>query len=73
MSKSFKQSEVAEHKKPDDLWIIVEGDVYDVTKVRWSTGCVCAIADNACSLPTSTRAERRVRYLALGGACVHAD
>jgi cytochrome b involved in lipid metabolism len=34
MSKVFKQSEVAEHKKPESLWIIVDGDVYDVTKVR---------------------------------------
>lgn len=33
MSKTFKLSEVAEHKKPDSLWIVVEGDVYDVTKV----------------------------------------
>jgi cytochrome b involved in lipid metabolism len=33
MSKSFQASEVAEHKKLDSLWIIVEGDVYDVTKV----------------------------------------
>ncbi|KAA8913003.1 acyl-CoA dehydrogenase/oxidase [Sphaerosporella brunnea] len=32
MSKVFKQSEVAEHKKPESLWIIVDGDVYDVTK-----------------------------------------
>ena len=34
MSKIFKATEVAEHKKPDSLWIIVEGDVYDVTKVQ---------------------------------------
>lgn len=33
MSKSFKASEVAEHKKPDSLWIIIDGDVYDVSKV----------------------------------------
>ena len=33
MSKILKATEVAEHKKPDSLWIIVEGDVYDVTKV----------------------------------------
>ncbi|RPA88785.1 acyl-CoA dehydrogenase NM domain-like protein [Choiromyces venosus 120613-1] len=34
MSKTFKATEVAEHKKPDSLWIIVEGDVYDVTKFQ---------------------------------------
>ena len=33
MAKVFKQSEVAEHKKPESLWIIVDDDVYDVTKV----------------------------------------
>jgi len=32
MSKTFKESEVASHKTPDSLWIIVDGDVYDVTK-----------------------------------------
>lgn len=36
MSKVFKQSEVAEHKKPESLWIIVDDDVYDVTKVSFS-------------------------------------
>ena len=33
MSKSLTPIEVAEHKKQDSLWIIVDGDVYDVTKV----------------------------------------
>ncbi|KAH8881401.1 cytochrome b5, partial [Thozetella sp. PMI_491] len=26
--------EVATHSKPDDLWLIIDGDVYDVTKFR---------------------------------------
>lgn len=34
MSKSFKASDVAQHKTPESLWIIVDEDVYDVTKVR---------------------------------------
>ena len=34
MSKSFSQSDVAAHKKPDDLWIIVDEDVYDLTKFQ---------------------------------------
>ncbi len=34
MSKSFKESEVAAKKGPDALWIIVDGDVYDVTKFQ---------------------------------------
>ncbi|KAI5818054.1 acyl-CoA dehydrogenase/oxidase [Pyronema omphalodes] len=32
MSKTFKASEVAEHKTPESLWIVVDEDVYDVTK-----------------------------------------
>jgi cytochrome b involved in lipid metabolism len=34
MSKVFTTSDVASHKKPDDLYIIVDGDVYDVTKFQ---------------------------------------
>ncbi|MCJ1417174.1 hypothetical protein MMC32_003513 [Xylographa parallela] len=34
MSKTFSQSDVAMHKKPDDLWIIVDEDVYDLTKFQ---------------------------------------
>ncbi|TLS23575.1 uncharacterized protein PpBr36_06564 [Pyricularia pennisetigena] len=34
MSKVFTQSDVASHNKPDDLYIIVDGDVYDLTKFQ---------------------------------------
>ena len=34
MSKIFSQVDVAEHKKADDLWIIVDEDVYDLTKFQ---------------------------------------
>ncbi|QSZ32005.1 hypothetical protein DSL72_001574 [Monilinia vaccinii-corymbosi] len=34
MSKTFSQSDVASHNKPDDLYIIVDGDVYDLTKFQ---------------------------------------
>ena len=34
MSKSFKTSEVAAHNKPTDLWIIVDEDVYDLSKFQ---------------------------------------
>jgi cytochrome b involved in lipid metabolism len=34
MSKIFKASEVASHKSSDSLYIIVDGDVYDLTKFQ---------------------------------------
>ncbi|KAI9643506.1 hypothetical protein NHQ30_008125 [Ciborinia camelliae] len=34
MSKTFSQSDVASHNKPDDLYIIVDEDVYDLTKFQ---------------------------------------
>jgi cytochrome b involved in lipid metabolism len=34
MSQSFSQSDVASHNKPTDLYIIVDGDVYDLTKFQ---------------------------------------
>ena len=34
MSKTFSQSDVASHNKPDNLWIIVDEDVYDLSKFQ---------------------------------------
>lgn len=34
MSKTFTVSDVASHNKGDDLYIIVDGDVYDITKFQ---------------------------------------
>jgi cytochrome b involved in lipid metabolism len=34
MSKIFTQSDVASKNKADALWIIVDGDVYDLTKFQ---------------------------------------
>jgi cytochrome b involved in lipid metabolism len=34
MSKTFTQSEVAAHSRPTDLYIVVDGDVYDLTKFQ---------------------------------------
>ncbi|KAL8995012.1 MAG: hypothetical protein Q9188_006911 [Gyalolechia gomerana] len=34
MSKTFSKDAVATHKKPDDLWIIVDEDVYDMTQFQ---------------------------------------
>ncbi|KAK0725437.1 acyl-CoA dehydrogenase/oxidase [Lasiosphaeris hirsuta] len=31
MSKTFSQADVASHNKADSLWIVVDGDVYDLT------------------------------------------
>jgi cytochrome b involved in lipid metabolism len=32
MSKSYSADDVAKHNKESDVWVIVGGDVYDVTK-----------------------------------------
>lgn len=34
MSKTFSQADVSSHNKADNLWIIVDGDVYDLTKFK---------------------------------------
>lgn len=34
MSKTFSASDVASHNKPDNLWIIVDEDVYDLSKFQ---------------------------------------
>lgn len=34
MSKTFSQNDVSSHNKPGDLWIIVDEDVYDLTKFQ---------------------------------------
>lgn len=34
MSKTFSTNDVSSHSKPDSLWIIVDGDIYDLTKFQ---------------------------------------
>lgn len=34
MAKVFTAAEVASHNKPDNLYITVDGDVYDLTKFQ---------------------------------------
>lgn len=36
MSGSFSEADVKSHNKPDSLWIIVDEDVYDLTKFQVS-------------------------------------
>lgn len=31
MAKLFSKEDVAAHKKPDDLWVVVDDDVYNLT------------------------------------------
>lgn len=31
MSKTFSQADVASHNKGDSLWVVIDGDVYDLT------------------------------------------
>ncbi len=34
MSKTLSASDVASHNKPDNLWVIVDEQVYDLTKFQ---------------------------------------
>jgi len=34
MSNTYSQSDVSSHNKSDSLWIVVDGDVYDLTKFQ---------------------------------------
>lgn len=42
-SNEFTAEEVAKHKKKDDIWVIVNGQVLDVTKVCVVYFCICTI------------------------------
>jgi cytochrome b involved in lipid metabolism len=46
MAKTFSQADVAAHNKPNDLYIVVDEDVYDLTTFQdehpgkpWSNYC----------------------------------
>lgn len=34
MADRFSKDAVAAHNKPDDLWIVIDEDVYDLTKFQ---------------------------------------
>ena len=58
MSKTIKQSEVAEHKTPESMWITIDDDVYDVTKVR-SMPCEAVVDPLLMMRPVRGGAPRR--------------
>ena len=45
--KSFTAAEVSKHNKPDDLWIIVDGKVYDVSHFDDHPGTKDVFIENA--------------------------
>lgn len=34
MAKTFSKEDVASHSKPDNLWVVIDEDVYDLTKFQ---------------------------------------
>lgn len=41
-ARTFSADEVARHKAPDDLWLVIAGKVYDFSDVRcWVPGLCC--------------------------------
>ena len=34
MAKTFSKEDVASHSKPDDLWVVIDEDVYDLTQFQ---------------------------------------
>lgn len=43
---TFSAEEVAKHKSKDDCWVIVDGQVLDVTKVCLTTILCCTVTDD---------------------------
>lgn len=34
MAKTFSKEDVASHSKPDNLWVVIDEDVYDLTQFQ---------------------------------------
>lgn len=34
MAKAFSKDEVSSHSKPDNLWVVIDEDVYDLTQFQ---------------------------------------
>lgn len=47
MSKSFTAEEVSKHNTKTDLWVIIDGNVYDVTKFKEHPGNFSVFVENA--------------------------
>lgn len=73
MSKTFSTADVASHNKADDLYIIVDQDVYDLTKfqdehpggkksMNERALCTCSILKSVCSSP-ARRWQGRVQAI----------
>lgn len=43
MAKSLTKEEVAVHKKPDDLWIVIDEDVYNLTEFQSEHPGMCLL------------------------------
>lgn len=44
MAKTFTKGDVASHNKGDNLWVIIDEDVYDLTKFQDEHPGACSIA-----------------------------
>lgn len=72
MSQRFSKDDVAAHKKPDDLWIIVDEDVYDLTKFQEEhpgKHTDSPVPDDK-STANNSQAARRVSYFWRSSAAV---
>lgn len=49
MSNTYSQSDVSSHNKADSLWIVVDGDVYDLTKFQDDHPGMLTVALASCS------------------------
>lgn len=34
MAKTFSKEDIASHSKPDNLWVVIDEDVYDLTQFQ---------------------------------------
>lgn len=56
MAKTFSKDNVAAHNKPDDLWVIVDDDVYDLTSFQV---CLVTVVSNLILIITGKSPRRQ--------------